>query len=224
MKQIFAKKSGVRMRLCALLTVWCGAAVLFAGCADIVNTEPVFVYGVGVDVDESGYQIHLLTGKSEDEGQGASSDADAGGAAGGEKDSGDTTAKNGEEKADSGGLTVLSFGGRTPEEAFEQFFRACQPVYSGTVRLYLLGGGVDDAHAAELGAYLINAGKLPLKRSIGRSEDPFAFFAACAGSMSEEAYQSRFEKEGMNAVAYFARAAAGKADTSEPPYEPFPTA
>ncbi|MGN1121227.1 MAG: hypothetical protein ACI4RV_02595 [Eubacteriales bacterium] len=190
-----AKRSAARAKraFAAVLSLLC--AVMLAACSDIVKTEPLYVYGFALDRDASGILLYVL---AESAGNGSAQSADnAGSAFAGSSDSAVSAASSA--SGSSGGFTLLTFGGKTPAAAFDAFFAAYEDVYTGTVKIYLLGENLDAAALTAFRLYLMDSARLPLKRDGLRSEDPYRDFTACA-ALEREAFESLYEHKGENVL------------------------
>lgn len=160
------------------------------GCSDIVNKQPLYVYGFGLDTREAGVMLYVLCG----EGGGNS-----GGSSG---SSGNEGGSSGSEQAKESSLNVLSFAGKDTESAFENFFSENGDVYTGTVEAYLLGAGVDKKTLDDFKVYLVNSNKLPLKRNASYNADPYSYFVSCAKEADEETVSEMLETDGVNVIRF----------------------
>lgn len=160
------------------------------GCSDIVNKQPLYVYGFGLDTREAGVMLYVLCG----EGGGNS-----GGSSG---SSGNEGGSSGSEQAKESSLNVLSFAGKDTESAFENFFSENGDVYTGTVEAYLLGAGVDKKTLDDFKVYLVNSNKLPLKRNAYYNADPYSYFVSCAKEADEETVSEMLETDGVNVIRF----------------------
>ena len=160
------------------------------GCSDIVNKQPLYVYGFGLDTREAGVMLYVLCG----EGGGNS-----GGSSG---SSGNEGGSSGSEQAKESSLNVLSFAGKDTESAFENFFSENGDVYTGTVEAYLLGAGVDKKTLDDFKVYLVNSNKLPLKRNACYNADPYSYFVSCAKEADEETVSEMLETDGVNVIRF----------------------
>ena len=160
------------------------------GCSDIVNKQPLYVYGFGLDTREAGVMLYVLCG----EGGGNS-----GGSSG---SSGNEGGFSGSEQAKESSLNVLSFAGKDTESAFENFFSENGDVYTGTVEAYLLGAGADKKTLDDFKVYLVNSNKLPLKRNAYYNADPYSYFVSCAKEADEETVSEMLETDGVNVIRF----------------------
>ena len=175
------------MYLAVILLVLAGT---LCGCSDIVNKQPLYVYGFGLDTREAGVMLYVLCG----EGGGNS-----GGSSG---SSGNEGGSSGSEQAKESSLNVLSFAGKDTESAFENFFSENGDVYTGTVEAYLLGAGVDKKTLDDFKVYLVNSNKLPLKRNAYYNPDPYSYFVSCAKEADEETVSEMLETDGVNVLRF----------------------
>lgn len=163
------------------------------GCSDIVNKQPLYVYGFGLDTREAGVMLYVLCG----EGGGNS-----GGSSGSSGSSGNEGGSSGSEQAKESSLNVLSFAGKDTESAFENFFSENGDVYTGTVEAYLLGAGADKKTLDDFKVYLVNSNKLPLKRNAYYNADPYSYFVSCAKEADEETVSEMLETDGVNVIRF----------------------
>ena len=157
------------------------------GCSDIVNKQPLYVYGFGLDTREAGVMLYVLCGEG-------------GGNSGGS--SGNEGGSSGSEQAKESSLNVLSFAGKDTESAFENFFSENGDVYTGTVEAYLLGAGADKKTLDDFKVYLVNSNKLPLKRNAYYNADPYSYFVSCAKEADEETVSEMLETDGVNVIRF----------------------
>lgn len=187
----FMRTTGKRvkktMNLAVILLVLAGT---LCGCSDIVNKQPLYVYGFGLDTREAGVMLYVLCG----EGGGNS-----GGSSG---SSGNEGGSSGSEQAKESSLNVLSFAGKDTESAFENFFSENGDVYTGTVEAYLLGAGVNKKTLDDFKVYLVNSNKLPLKRNAYYNADPYSYFVSCAKEADEETVSEMLETDGVNVIRF----------------------
>ena len=187
----FMRTTGKRvkktMNLAVISLVLAGT---LCGCSDIVNKQPLYVYGFGLDTREAGVMLYVLCG----EGGGNS-----GGSSG---SSGNEGGSSGSEQAKESSLNVLSFAGKDTESAFENFFSENGDVYTGTVEAYLLGAGVDKKTLDDFKVYLVNSNKLPLKRNAYYNADPYSYFVSCAKEADEETVSEMLETDGVNVIRF----------------------
>lgn len=181
------KKVKKTMYFAVILLVLAGT---LCGCSDIVNKQPLYVYGFGLDTREAGVMLYVLCG----EGGGNS-----GGSSG---SSGNEGGSSGSEQAKESSLNVLSFAGKDTESAFENFFSENGDVYTGTVEAYLLGAGVDKKTLDDFKVYLVNSNKLPLKRNACYNPDPYSYFVSCAKEADEETVSEMLETDGVNVIRF----------------------
>ena len=181
------KKVKKTMCFAVILLVLAGT---LCGCSDIVNKQPLYVYGFGLDTREAGVMLYVLCG----EGGGNS-----GGSSG---SSGNEGGSSGSEQAKESSLNVLSFAGKDTESAFENFFSENGDVYTGTVEAYLLGAGVDKKTLDDFKVYLVNSNKLPLKRNACYNADPYSYFVSCAKEADEETVSEMLETDGVNVLRF----------------------
>lgn len=181
------KKVKKTMYFAVILLVLAGT---LCGCSDIVNKQPLYVYGFGLDTREAGVMLYVLCG----EGGGNS-----GGSSG---SSGNEGGFSGSEQAKESSLNVLSFAGKDTESAFENFFSENGDVYTGTVEAYLLGAGVDKKTLDDFKVYLVNSNKLPLKRNAYYNPDPYSYFVSCAKEADEETVSEMLETDGVNVIRF----------------------
>lgn len=187
----FMRTTGKRVKktmyFAVILLVLAGT---LCGCSDIVNKQPLYVYGFGLDTREAGVMLYVLCG----EGGGNS-----GGSSG---SSGNEGGSSGSEQAKESSLNVLSFAGKDTESAFENFFSENGDVYTGTVEAYLLGAGVDKKTLDDFKVYLVNSNKLPLKRNAYYNADPYSYFVSCAKEADEETVSETLETDGVNVIRF----------------------
>lgn len=181
------KKVKKTMYFAVILLVLAGT---LCGCSDIVNKQPLYVYGFGLDTREAGVMLYVLCG----EGGGNS-----GGSSG---SSGNEGGSSGSEQAKESSLNVLSFAGKDTESAFENFFSENGDVYTGTVEAYLLGAGADKKTLDDFKVYLVNSNKLPLKRNAYYNADPYSYFVSCAKEADEETVSEMLETDGVNVLRF----------------------
>ena len=160
------------------------------GCSDIVNKQPLYVYGFGLDTREAGVMLYVLCGEG------------GGNSGGGSGSSGNEGGSSGSEQAKESSLNVLSFAGKDTESAFENFFSENGDVYTGTVEAYLLGAGVDKKTLDDFKVYLVNSNKLPLKRNAYYNADPYSYFVSCAKEADEETVSEMLETDGVNVLRF----------------------
>lgn len=160
------------------------------GCSDIVNKQPLYVYGFGLDTREAGVMLYVLCGEG------------GGNSGGGSGSSGNEGGSSGSEQAKESSLNVLSFAGKDTESAFENFFSENGDVYTGTVEAYLLGAGVDKKTLDDFKVYLVNSNKLPLKRNACYNADPYSYFVSCAKEADEETVSEMLETDGVNVIRF----------------------
>ena len=184
----FMRTTGKRvkktMNLAVISLVLAGT---LCGCSDIVNKQPLYVYGFGLDTREAGVMLYVLCGEG-------------GGNSGGS--SGNEGGSSGSEQAKESSLNVLSFAGKDTESAFENFFSENGDVYTGTVEAYLLGAGVDKKTLDDFKVYLVNSNKLPLKRNAYYNADPYSYFVSCAKEADEETVSEMLETDGVNVIRF----------------------
>ena len=187
----FMRTTGKRVKktmyFAVILLVLAGT---LCGCSDIVNKQPLYVYGFGLDTREAGVMLYVLCG----EGGGNS-----GGSSG---SSGNEGGSSGSEQAKESSLNVLSFAGKDTESAFENFFSENGDVYTGTVEAYLLGAGADKKTLDDFKVYLVNSNKLPLKRNACYNADPYSYFVSCAKEADEETVSEMLETDGVNVIRF----------------------
>ena len=172
------------MKIAALSSLVCALALSLASCSDIVNHEPLFIYGVGVDEDAKSVTLHVLAASSE-----KGEKKDDGGEAG---------------ETEITEMSVVSFSGENAADAFGTFFASYEDVYSGTNKVYIIGDGVSDKTLSDIAVYLVNTPHLPLKRDIAFAYSAGDLLEGCSERFTAEQFSKFFEKDGVNALLYFA--------------------
>ena len=174
------------------------------GCSDIVNKQPLYVYGFGLDTREAGVMLYVLCGEGggNSGGKGSGKSGGNGGSGGSSGSSGNEGGSSGSDQAKESSLNVLSFAGKDTESAFENFFSENGDVYTGTVEAYLLGAGVDKKTLDDFKVYLVNSNKLPLKRNAYYNADPYSYFVSCAKEADEETVSEMLETDGVNVIRF----------------------
>lgn len=178
--------NGRHRRMAVLLSCAAVCTVLLGSCSDIENHAPLYVYGLGLDKDAAGFKLYALVSEDGDADvsdashPGRQGNADRGGSSGGaaaSENGGNAGADAGTGGGASGSegnpLMLLTYGGKTPEDAFESFFAERDDVYTGSLQEYLWGESLDESARRAAALYLLGSSRLPLKRPVRIVGDPY---------------------------------------------------
>ena len=135
------------------------------GCTQVSGEEPVYVYGMGMEMDGETTNLYVLTGKNDDKKQ--------------ETDG--NTAKNSnkgsESSENSKQADIICCQGDSVDGVLEEFFEQHKDLYTGTVGTYVLSGNMTDIGITDFKVYLTNSNKLPAKRATVIHPDPYRYLS-----------------------------------------------
>lgn len=140
-------------------------SLMFNGCTQVSGEEPVYVYGMGMEVDGENTNLYVLMGKNEDK----------------ERQSDGKTAKNGDKGSESSEsekkAEIMRYQGGSVDGVLDNFFKQHKDLYTGTVGVYVLSKNMTDGGITDFKVYLTNSNKLPAKRDTVIHSDPYGYLS-----------------------------------------------
>lgn len=162
------------MKRCLILFILF-SAFLFSGCSGVSNTEPLFVYGIGVDAGDMGLAVHFLTGKGDSEKKGSSDGSNSKSSSGSE----------GSEESTQKPFEIYTFAGANLERIFDTFFENFKDVYTASTKIYALSDSLTEEQIYSFEIFLANSNKLPVKKEIVIMAQPYNYLETNAESLME---------------------------------------
>lgn len=151
------------------------SVILFSGCSGVSNTEPLFVYGIGIDAGDMGLAVHFLTGKGDAEKKGSSD--------GSNSKSGENSGER--EESSQKSFEIYTFAGQDFEQIFDTFFENFRDVYTASTKIYALSDSLTAEQIYSFEVFLANSNKLPVKKEIVIMASPYNYLETNAVSLME---------------------------------------
>ncbi len=140
-------------------------SLMLYGCTQVSGEEPMYVYGMGMEMDGESTNLYVLMGKNEDKEQ--KSDGKTGQT--GDKGSGSSESSK---QAD-----IICYQGDSVDGVLDNFFEQHKDLYTGTVGIYVLNKNMADSGITDFKVYLTNSNKLPAKRDTVIHSDPYGYLS-----------------------------------------------